>query len=203
MRLFREKATRMKNLLIIIMSIYISAGTMNQKMIIPAGKSSFEAEQKLHTVKLFFDKQKHFPTLHTKIEKLDAYFLVTISPIDSIPLRHKLYTLLQAQFSDIFTIENVPLEYEKKVQVEKKIIKEKVKPKLHEFTKKTGENTRKTMNDMWTEIKLFWVDIEREWYALFALALAVLLLVLRSNNQIGRIKKLQTELEIHQDKNDK
>jgi len=204
MRLFREKATRMKNiLLIIIVSIYSVASTMNQKMIISVGKSSVEAEKVLHTAKLFFDEQKQFPQLNPKIEKLNEYFLVTISPIDTIALKHTLYTVLQAKFSGIFTIDNIEIQGKVSERTEGSKVKPIIVPKAIKTIPKAKEIIHKHVKNVEDEKISFWQNIDREWYALLALAMAGLILILRSTYQIGKIKKLQMKLEAIQEKNDR
>jgi hypothetical protein len=194
----------MKNLLLIVMmSIYTFATIMNQKMIISAGKNSIEAEQILRTAKLLIDESKQFPQLDIKIEKLDEYFLVTISPIDSIPLKHELYSVVKTSFSGMFTIDNIVLEDVKKVQAKQVFVKPKVDPKLSEVVLKSKVVDHKNIKDINEVKRSFLEDIDSEWYALLALALAGLMLIVRSTYQIGKIKKLQMELESIQEKNDK
>ena len=63
--------------MMLIMSIYAFAATINQKMVISASKDTFEAQSVLHTMELFLDEQKQIlqnHTLHAKIEKLEDYF---------------------------------------------------------------------------------------------------------------------------------
>jgi hypothetical protein len=192
-----------KNIFIIlIMSIYVFAGMMNQKMIITASKNSFEAEKVFNAVELFFDKQKQIlenHTLHTKIEKLDDYFLVTVSPIRSISLRHELYSQLQTKFSDIFMIDNINMQ-----EVLKKSIKtNRTKEENIISIAKNKEIVKKPMENIKDEKISFLQNIDNEWFALFALAMSGFMLIVRSNNQIGKIKKLQIELEEIQEKNDK
>lgn len=175
---------------------------MNQKMVVSSSKSSSEAEQILRTVKGIIAEQKQFPQLDSKIEKLDTYFLVTLSPIDSIPLKHALFSRLHTTFGDIFTIENIVLENQKKVDVTHTVVKTKVAKKIPKTTVKAKVTSDKTIMNMQNDKRSFSVDLESEWYALLALALAGFMLIMRSNRQIGKIKKLQMELEEVQKKND-
>jgi len=187
----------LKNILIIIiMSIYALADMMNQKMIISASKNSFEAEDVFNAVELFFDVQKQIlrnHTLYIKIEKLDDYFLVTVSPIKSISLRHELYSQLQTKFSDIFMIDNINMQKVLKKNIKTSATKDK---NIISIVKKSMENVK-------DEKTSFLQNIDNEWFALLALAMAGFMLIVRSNNQIGKIKKLQIELEEVQEKNDK
>jgi len=192
----------MKNLLFIIMlCVYTFASTINQKMIIAASKNSVEAEQILRTAQLFVTEFKQFPQLDTKIEKLNEYFLVTMSPIDSIPLKHELYSVLKTKFSGIFTIDNVPLE--KEVRVRDNAIKPKVEPKIPQIIVPPKVKISKSIKGGKEEKRLFVQNIDGEWYALLGLALAGLMLIMRSHNQIRKITKLQMELELIQEKSDK
>ena len=193
----------LKNILIIIiMSIYALADMMNQKMIISASKNSFEAEDVFNAVELFFDEQKQIlrnHTLYIKIEKLDDYFLVTVSPIKSISLRHELYSQLQTKFSDIFTIDNINMQ-----EVVQKTIK--INNPKQENIRSVSENkkiVKKSIKIIKDEKISFLQNINNEWFALLALAMAGFMLIARSNNQIGKIKKLQMKLEEVQEKNDK
>jgi len=188
--------------MIILMSIYVFAGMMNQKMIISANKNAFEAEGVFKAVELFFDNQKQILqkyTLHTKIEKLDDYFLVTVSPIKSISLHHELYSQLQTKFSDIFTIDNINMQ-----EVVQKTIK--INNPKQENIRSVSENkkiVKKSIKIIKDEKISFLQNIDNEWFALLALAIAGFMLIVRSNNQIGKIKKLQMKLEEVQEKNDK
>jgi len=198
-----EKLTMVKNIfMMLIMSIYVFAGTMNQKMIISASKNAFEAQGIFNAVELFFDEKKQVlqnHTLHTKIEKLDDYFLVTVSPIKSISLQHELYRQLQPKFSNIFIIDNINMP---------EVVQESIKidsPKQKNI-RDISENkkiVKKAIKSMKNEKISFLRNIDNEWFALLALAMAGFMLIVRSNNQIGKIKKLQMELEAVQEKNDK
>ena len=198
-----EKLTMVKNIfMMLIMSIYVFAGTMNQKMIISASKNAFEAQGIFNAVELFFDEKKQTlqnNTLLTKIEKLDDYFLVTVSPIKSISLRHELYRQLQPKFSDIFIIDNINIP-----EVVPKSIK--IDSQKQEGSIGTSENkkiVKKSIKRIKDEKISFLRNIDNEWLALLALAIAGFMLISRSNSQIGKIKKLQMELEEVQEKNDK
>ena len=183
--------------MILLMSIYIFAGTMNQKMIISASKNAFEAQSVFKSVELFFDEQKQILqkyTLHTKIEKLDDYFLVTVSPITSISLRHELYSQLQTKFSGIFIIDNINMQEVVQNSIKQEDISSRSK------NEKIVKKSIKRSKDVKTS---FLRNIDNEWFALLALAMAGFMLIVRSNNQIGKIKKLQMELEAVQEKNDK
>jgi hypothetical protein len=194
----------MKNLLLIVMmSIYIFAGTMNQKMIISASKNSFEAEQILRTAKLLVDERKQFPQLDMKIEKLDEYFLVTMSPIDSIVLRHTLYSALETKFSGIFTIDNIVFQNDRKVTVKHTPMKQKIASKISKVIVGTKVVDHKNIKDLKEVKSTFFQNIDNEWYALVALVIAGLMLIIRSSYQIGKIKKLQRQLEEIQEKSDK
>ena len=193
----------MKNIfMILLMSIYIFAGTMNQKMIISASKNAFEAQDVFKAVELFFDEQKQILqkyTLHTKIEKLDDYFLVTVSPIKSISLQHELYSQLQTKFSDIFIIDNINMQ-----EIVKKSIKiDSPKQENIRGVSKNETIVKKSVKSSKDEKTSFLQNIDNEWFALLALAMAGFMLIVRSNNQIGKIKKLQMKLEEVQEKNDK
>ncbi len=175
---------------------------MNQKMVVASSKSSSEAEQILRTVKGIINEHKQFPQLDSKIEKLDTYFLVTLSPIDSIPLRHTLSSVLQSTFSGMFIIENIALADEKETGIQHTVIKTKVVKKIPETTVEPKVTIDKTISTEKHDNKSFLLDLDSEWYALLALALAGFMLIMRSNRQIGKIKKLQMELEEVQKKND-
>jgi len=179
------------------------ANTINQKMIIASSKSSSEAEQILRSAKRIIDTHNQFSQLDIKIEKLDIYFLVTMSPIDSIPLKHALFSVLQTTFPGIFTIENIALAEEMKKGIKNTVAKTKVEPKVPTIIVKPKVSIDKTIPHARHEKKSFLANINNEWYALFALALAGFMLIMRSNSQIGKIKKLQTEIEEIQKKNDK
>jgi len=184
------------------MSIYVFAATINQKMVISASKDTFEAQSVLHTMELFLDEQKQIlqnHTLHAKIEKLEDYFLVTVSPIKSISLQHELYRILQTKFSDIFIIDNINMQ---------EIVQKSIKVNNTKQEKIIGisENkkiVKKSIKSNKDEKISFLRNIDNEWFALLALAMAGFMLIIRSNNQIGKIKKLQMELEKVQEKNDK
>ena len=188
--------------MILLMSIYIFAGTMNQKMIISASKNTFEAQSVFKSVELFFDEQKQILqkyTLQTKIEKLDDYFLVTVSPIKSISLQHELYRQLQTKFSDIFIIDNINMQ-----EIVKKSIKiDSPKQENIRGVSKNETIVKKSIKSSKDEKISFLQNINNEWFALLALAMAGFMLIARSNNQIGKIKKLQMKLEEVQEKNDK
>jgi len=188
--------------MMLIMSIYVFAATINQKMVISASKDTFEAQSVLHTMELFLDEQKQIlqnHTLHAKIEKLEDYFLVTVSPIKSISLQHELYRILQTKFSDIFIIDNINMQ---------EIVQKSIKVNNTKQEKIIGisENkkiVKKSIKSNKDEKISFLRNIDNEWFALLALAMAGFMLIIRSNNQIGKIKKLQMELEKVQEKNDK
>ena len=188
--------------MMLIMSIYAFAATINQKMVISASKDTFEAQSVLHTMELFLDEQKQIlqnHTLHAKIEKLEDYFLVTVSPIKSISLQHELYRILQTKFSDIFIIDNINMQ-----EIVQKSIK--VNNTKQEKIIDISENkkiVKKSIKSNKDEKISFLRNIDNEWFALLALAMAGFMLIIRSNNQIGKIKKLQMELEKVQEKNDK
>lgn len=191
----------MKSLLfIVIISIYSFASTMNQKMIIAVAKNSVEAETILHRAKLLFDVQKQLPSLDTKIEKLNEYFLVTISPIETIAHKHKIYTLLQAEFSGIFTVDNIDIQDKIRENTEGAKVQAIVVEKVLQGTPKTKEIIYKSEKNVEDEKISFWQNINQKWYVLLALAIAGFILILRSSYQIGKIKKLQMKLEAIQEK---
>ena len=203
MSIFWGEAIRVKNILmILIMSINIFAGTINQKLIISTGKNALEAEKVLNAMELFFNEQKQISkdyTLDTKIEKLDKYFLVTVSPIESIPLRHELYSKLQQKFSNIFIIDNINIDESMKTNSAKPLDI----PNTPKVTYKHKPIVKKPSKSIYPEGLLFLKNIDKEWFALLALAIAGFILIARSNYQIGKIKKLQMELEKIQEKNDR
>lgn len=173
---------------------------MNQKMIIAVAKNSVEAETILHRAKLLFDVQKQLPSLDTKIEKLNEYFLVTISPIETIAHKHKIYTLLQAEFSGIFTVDNIDIQDKIRENTEGAKVQAIVVEKVLQGTPKTKEIIYKSEKNVEDEKISFWQNINQKWYVLLALAIAGFILILRSNYQIGKIKKLQMKLEAIQEK---
>jgi hypothetical protein len=188
--------------MMLIMSIYAFAATINQKMVISASKDTFEAQSVLHTMELFLDEQKQIlqnHTLHAKIEKLEDYFLVTVSPIKSISLQHELYRILQTKFSDIFIIDNINMQE----SVQKSIKVNNTKQEKIIGISKNKKIVKKSIKSNKDEKISFLRNIDNEWFALLALAMAGFMLIIRSNNQIGKIKKLQMELEKVQEKNDK
>jgi len=188
--------------MMLIMSIYAFAATINQKMVISASKDTFEAQSVLHTMELFLDEQKQIlqnHTLHAKIEKLEDYFLVTVSPIKSISLQHELYRILQTKFSDIFIIDNINMQE----SVQKSIKVNNTKQEKIIGISENKKIVKKSIKSNKDEKISFLRNIDNEWFALLALAMAGFMLIIRSNNQIGKIKKLQMELEKVQEKNDK
>ncbi len=188
--------------MMLIMSIYVFAATINQKMVISASKDTFEAQSVLHTMELFLDEQKQIlqnHTLHAKIEKLEDYFLVTVSPIKSISLQHELYRILQTKFSDIFIIDNINMQE----SVQKSIKVNNTKQEKIIGISENKKIVKKSIKSNKDEKISFLRNIDNEWFALLALAMAGFMLIIRSNNQIGKIKKLQMELEKVQEKNDK
>ena len=186
----------MKSLIVILMTTYIFAGTINQKMIITVSKNSFQAEQSLHYLEEFFYKHGNFPQIEIKIEKLDEYFLVTLSPVDNIVTKHELYTLLQPKFLNIFTVDNIKIKNSSKSTY--------LKPAVLEDLSKTAVQKKdivpKLEKSIRNKLTSFWKAIDGDWLALIALAMAGIILIFRSNYQIGKIKKLQKEIEMIQRK---
>jgi len=151
-----------------------------------------EAEKLLHRSadQLRLPKQK---ALHIEIERLEDYFLLVLMPVGSDAIENRLNQLFRPRFPRAFLVNQSDLQ------------KPVIAP-ISSYTKQTSSPKQKTSASKPLHRKKpnsRIVDgIENEWLAMIVLALLGLLLVLRSNYQIHKIRKLQKRLEEAQKRND-
>jgi len=176
-------------IIMLVMSI-IWAEDMNSKMILSSHIKSEEAAKNLYELEKFFYENKEANTLKKvhhltlRMELLDKYILVMIDPIKMYSVENTLQHLLKEKFPDSFIVRNSAAVEISRIKVKQN-------------TLKTNE-PQKQIQILETEQKSFFSDIDAEWVALILLALAGLMLVYRSAQQLTKIRKLQKEIAKYQ-----
>ncbi len=188
----------------IILSLFISilcATDMNQKMILSTSLDSAEMKHTLQEVKYFFNHISSAKELQEEygftfqLETLDKYTLLTLKPIKSHIVKNKINYLLKKKFPKSFIVDNTSL------------------PVIHE-ERKNNSITHKSNRQLPIPVlidkvekkeigQVFWKNLSLEWIALIILAIAGLLLVYRSAQQISKIRGLQKKVEDYQRKVEK
>ena len=151
-----------------------------------------EAEKLLHRSadQLRLPRQK---ALHIEIERLEDYFLLVLMPVGSDAIENRLNQLFRPRFPRAFLVNQSDLQKPVIAPISSRT-KQTSSPKRKVSTPKPLH--RKKPNSRIVD------GIENEWLAMIVLALLGLLLVLRSNYQIHKIRKLQKRLEEAQKRND-
>ena len=174
------------------------AQTLNQKIVLCTLLDTIKAQKVLEETKQYFSAHTHIDTflsqhkLVPKLEKLDPYILITLSPIQNIKEKQEIFYLLHKKFSDMFTVNNtfstiLPL---------KMATLEKTKTSTAIKTIPKVPPTQTTFS----ALQNFWKNLDSEWIGLLILALAGFLLIFRSARQVSKIKNLQNEVEQYQNK---
>ena len=186
------------------------AHTLNQKIVLGALLDMEKAQRVLVDTKQYCSMHPHIDTflsqhkLVPKLEKLEPYILITLSPIQNIREKQEIFYLLHKKFADMFSVNNtfstnLPLKMatQKKTKVkytDKINRKVKVSTAINTIPKVTPPQTS------FSALKIFWKNLDSEWIGLLILALAGFLLIFRSARQVSKIKSLQNEVEQYQNK---
>ena len=189
---------------------YSYAQTLNQKIVLYALLDTQKAQKVLEETKQYFSAHPHIDTflshhkLVPKLEKLDPYILITLSPIQNIKEKQEIFYLLHKKFSDMFTVNNTfsktlspKMATQEKTKVEytvKTNRKANVSTAIQTISKVSPTKTTSA------SLQNFWKNFDSEWIGLLILALAGLLLIFRSARQVSKIKNLQNEVEQYQNK---
>jgi len=128
-----------------------------------------------------------------EIKKLQDYFVVTLSPINSVSAENRLNMLLRPKFPDTFVVAQWK-DFEKQVakpSVKPKRVKKRIKADNRQWKEKTNNIT-----DFGEYLKKNLIQgINNKWLILIILAVLGLLFGVRSIYQIKKIKGLQKTLE--------
>ncbi len=197
----------------IILFLFMShsyAQDLNQKIILYAMLDTQKAQEFLRETKQYFSVHSHIDTflsehkLVPKLEKLDPYILITLSPIQNIKEKQEIFYLLHKKFSDMFIVNNafstiipfkiVTPEKTKESYIDKTNSKAKVSTVIKTISKVSFPQTS------FISLQNFWKNLDSEWIGLLILALIGFLLIFRSARQISKIKILQNEVERYQNK---
>lgn len=162
-----------------------------EKIVVSSSKSDKVIEEDLLMLKVYFTENSTIQELqkryHFKIEmeKLEAYKMVVIKPIDSIDVRNKLQVFLAPLFEDIFYIEYIQ-QAEKATPIQKAtshVSTPKEKPSVHHAKKE----------------KSFFDDIGLQWMLIWILAIVGLVLSIRNRRKLSDLEETQDDLKTKQD----
>ncbi len=187
-------------LLITIMVIFniLYAQKINEKIILSADKLQFITNNDVNNLEIYFDNNHYLSKLKAEnhlsfhVETLGEYTALVLKPIKTKKLKNKLILLLKYQYPDAIAINDSIFSRDEIGQMsasnDKNVVIENRVTDWYEGEIQSDKSL----------FKYLLKRIDMEWLALFALALAGLILVIRSAYQIHKIKILQNELRMYQ-----